>query len=495
MNAGLGVKAVVPADGVAGISVRTPIAIVFDGPIDPASVDGAIRITPPIGGDLRVVDPVSDAAQPSPSPGASGSAPGEPTGRSAGSILLFTPSNPLAQHTTYTVALAPVVERAGDPGQVAAGRTWTFTTGGETTSAQNQIAFLTARGGVRNVWLMNPDGSNPRQVTTELAPVSAYDVSSDGRSIAYAAGGVVRLLRLDGSDLATVTGDGQLDYAPTLAPGGEVVLLGRRDVAGTDLGWWLEPLPGASAGSQARQLIPYGAPPVGSVALTGDGLVVGPGVSPWADRAAFDPTGRWLLFVTADGRVIHADLATDRDGPTVAPLDLSSATGVPAWDATGRGVRRRRRGPHRHRPRPGRRHGRRPGGALPGRRSGRRRRTQRDRDARGRRTVTTSATRPSRTRPPDGPDERPRSARPNARLLPRRDDAAVQPGADRRSDAVGRDLAVRSGRTQSASAVDRRRRSALAAVSERSRRWGAAYLSSPDGFDPPLGRLIHSPAA
>ena len=338
VNAGLGVTTVVPADGVAGISVRTPIAIVFDGPIDPGSIDGAIRITPSIGGDLRVVDPVSDAAQPGPSPGASGAPAGSPTPTAPGStVLLFTPNNPLAQHTTYTVALSPVVRRSGDPGQVAAGRTWTFTTGGETTSAQNQIAFLSARGGVRNVWLMNPDGSNPRQVTTELAPVSAYDVSSDGRSMAYAAGGAVRLLRLDGSDLATLTDAGHLDYAPTLAPGGGAVLLGRRDAAGTDLGWWLEPLPGAPAGSQPRQLLPYGAPPVGSVGLSGDGLVAGPGVSPWADRAAFDPTGRWLLFVTADGRVVHADLATDGDGPTVGPLDLSSTTGVPAWDATGRG--------------------------------------------------------------------------------------------------------------------------------------------------------------
>ena len=49
--AGLGVELVVPADGVAGIGVRTPIAIIFDGPIDPASVVGAIRITPEIGGD------------------------------------------------------------------------------------------------------------------------------------------------------------------------------------------------------------------------------------------------------------------------------------------------------------------------------------------------------------------------------------------------------------------------------------------------------------
>ena len=34
-----------------------PIAVMFDGPIDPASVEGAIRITPEIGGDIQVVQP------------------------------------------------------------------------------------------------------------------------------------------------------------------------------------------------------------------------------------------------------------------------------------------------------------------------------------------------------------------------------------------------------------------------------------------------------
>ena len=390
----------------------------------------------------------------------------EPT-TAAGSILLFTPSNPLAQHTTYTVALAPVVERAGDPGQVAAGRTWTFTTGGETTSAQNQIAFLSARGGVRNVWLMNPDGSNPRQVTTELAPVSAYDVSSDGRSIAYAAGGVVRLLRLDGSDLATVTGDGPLDYAPTLAPGGEAVLLGRRDLAGT------RPrlVARAAARGARRQRRPGSCsrtvrPRVGSVALTGDGLVAGPGVSPWADRAAFDPTGRWLLFVTADGRVVHADLATDRDGPTVAPLDLSSATRRAGLGRDRPRVRRRRRGPHRHRPRPGRGDGRRPGGALPGRRPGRRRRHG------GIATLVAPSGdhlgyTPEPTRPPDALTSAPDLLDRSPGFAPDGMTLLFTPGPGRRPDGVGRDLAVRSRRPQPAPAVDGRRRSALAALGGR----------------------------
>ena len=82
-----------------------------------------------------------------------------------------------------------------------------------------------------------------------------------------------------------------MEYAPTLTPDGNSVLVGRRDVTGLDLGWWLEPLPGGSAPGPARQLMTTGAPPLDSAELTGDGLVPGPGVSPWASRASFDPTG------------------------------------------------------------------------------------------------------------------------------------------------------------------------------------------------------------
>jgi hypothetical protein len=329
--AGLGVDAVLPADGVAGIGVRTPIAIMFDGPIDPASIAGAVRITPEIGGDLRVADRISDTAVPSPDASSSPSA--EPASPSrVGSTLLFTPSGPLAQHTTYTVELAPIVTRAGDPGQVAAGRKWTFTTGGLTTSAQNQVAFLSDRGGIRNVWLMNPDGSNPRQITTELAPVSAYDVASDGRSLVFAAGGQVRQMPFDGSDLATLTSAGFLEYAPTLTADGGAVLVGRRDVSGEDLGWWLEPLPGGSAAGPARQVLIAGAPPPGSVELGGDGLVPGPGVGPWASRAAFDPTDHWLLLVLPDGRVAHVDLGPDEPGPSAVILGFSAPDGVPVWN-------------------------------------------------------------------------------------------------------------------------------------------------------------------
>ncbi len=335
--AGLGIESVVPADGVAGIGVRTPIAIVFDGPIDPASVADAIRITPAIPGEVQVVVPPSDlppaVPPPAPSDGAPSAPPAVPTPSPVpGSVLLFTPASPLAAHTTYTVELGPDVRRAGDPGQVAAGRSWTFTTGGQTASAQNQIAFLSPRGGVRNVWLMNPDGSNPRQITTELAPVSDYDVSSDGRSIVYATAGVVRVLRLDSGDLTTITAPGLFEYEPVLTPDGKSVLVGRRDPTGADLGYWLEPLPGADSAAAERQVLLDGAPPLGSSAFGGDGLVAGPGVSDWSHRAVFDPTGASFLLVDGQGRVPLVALDGASDVPTAVYQPLTNAIGGPAWD-------------------------------------------------------------------------------------------------------------------------------------------------------------------
>ena len=331
--AGLGVGSVVPADGVSGIGIRTPIAIVFDGPIDPTSVVGALRITPEVSGDARVVTPPSDVAVPVPAPSTSG----EPTSASpspadSGTVLLFTPSGPLAQHTTYTVELQPIVRSAADPDQVAAGRTWTFTTGGQPTTAQNQIAFLSARGAVRNVWLMNPDGSNPRQVTTELAPVTAYDVTSDGRSIVYAAGGAVRAMRLDTGAVTTLTAADQFEYAPVLAPGGEQVLLGRRDAVGADLGYWLVPMP--DAGGAERQVLPDGAPSLGSAAARGDGLDAGPNVSAWAGRAAFDPTGLTLVLVDGQGRVVRASLDPATPAPAAQFEPVTAPIGGPVWTGT-----------------------------------------------------------------------------------------------------------------------------------------------------------------
>src|SRR5450759_1309692 len=310
VEAGLAIRATVPAAGTAGIGIRTPITVAFDGAIDPTSVGGALRITPQVSGDIRVEDLPTDSPSTSSNVASDAPSTAPPGPAGAGTVLVFVPSGPLAPHTTYTVELGPVVRRAGSPGQVAPGRTWTFTTGGPTTSAQNQISFLSSRSGIRNVWLMNPDGSNPRQITTELAPVGEYDVSSDGRTIVYESAGAVTRMRLDGSDASRVTAAGRFEYAPALSPDGTEVLVGRSDAAGTDLGYWLVPLSNAPAGTRERQVVPDGAPQLGSSPLAGDGLVAGAGVSAWSRHATFEPTGRWLLLVDALGRVLRVDLAS-----------------------------------------------------------------------------------------------------------------------------------------------------------------------------------------
>src|SRR5207237_461635 len=121
------------ADAASGVSVRGPIAVAFDAPIDPGSVAGSLEITPPVGGSFSVVATPSDAAVVSPSPSES------PSGSPPGRLLLFTPDGALAAHTTYTVTLRPVIHRLGSAEQVASGGTWTFTTGQPATSAQNQV--------------------------------------------------------------------------------------------------------------------------------------------------------------------------------------------------------------------------------------------------------------------------------------------------------------------------------------------------------------------
>jgi murein tripeptide amidase MpaA len=62
-------------------------------------------------------------------------------------------------------------------GEAASAESWSFTTGEPISNALNQIAHLSDRGAVANVWLMNPDGSNQREATAELVPVRLTPVS------------------------------------------------------------------------------------------------------------------------------------------------------------------------------------------------------------------------------------------------------------------------------------------------------------------------------
>ncbi|HUF07304.1 MAG TPA: Ig-like domain-containing protein, partial [Candidatus Binatia bacterium] len=189
---GLVVEVSVPADGIDGVALTTSIAVIFDRPIDPGSVsDDLLTITPDVAGALDVVqlpdDPATDAG--------------------AGSMLRFAPSGDLAPNTTYEVELAPGITSTGG-GVLASPSAWTFTTGAPVTSVSNQVTFLSDRGGITNVWSMNPDGSGKRQLSSELTPVLDYAVAPDGSSLVLADGRRLVHQRPDGSDRRVLTDEG-----------------------------------------------------------------------------------------------------------------------------------------------------------------------------------------------------------------------------------------------------------------------------------------------
>jgi hypothetical protein len=312
---GLRALAVYPSPNVSGgISVQSKVAVVFDGPVDPGSIANSIQLAPPVSGSIALVSLPDDshvAVQPTPTPVGSGD-----------TVLVFTPSGPLAAHTSYTVTVSSGIR--GTDGQAAASQTWTFTTGESSTSALGQIAFLSNRSGVNNLWLMNPDGTDQREVTSELVPVTGYDISGDGTMVAYTAAGVVKVIGI-GGDLRYTTAAGRYEYAPAFTADGTGLIIGRRDATGADLGYWRIPI---VSGADQKQLLPSGAPLLGSVELGGNGLIESAGLPSWAARAAFSDDDNWMLVVRGSDNAVELVDLTGAQQPVTINL---IGSGRPVW--------------------------------------------------------------------------------------------------------------------------------------------------------------------
>ena len=95
VSSGLRPSVLVPADGTDGIAPTSPIAVIFDLPVDPESLTGGelLTITPDVAGSLALVD-------------ANGEEPADP--RDA-VILRFAPSGPLPPNTTFDVQLGTAI--------------------------------------------------------------------------------------------------------------------------------------------------------------------------------------------------------------------------------------------------------------------------------------------------------------------------------------------------------------------------------------------------
>jgi hypothetical protein len=306
---GLSAETVIPADGVSGIAVTTPIAILFDRPLDPDSVNGdLLTINPPLAGSLDVVA----------APGAAD------LGEAGRRILRFQPSGPLDPNTTYDVTLAPGLlgaDGAGLPGGLA----WSFTTGAPTATVSNQVVFLSERAGISNLWAMNADGSNQRQLSSELSPVIDYAVSPDGRSFITGNGAAIVWQRADGSARRVLTDPGDVEFDPAYSPDGNAITFGRADPAiGTSLGLWMRDADGSDPRRVELPSDSRASPLPSASAPTRVPLLRAPRMS---------PDGTALAFVDEAGRVAILDLELEQ--LTLVPFDALSE---PIWLADGSGV-------------------------------------------------------------------------------------------------------------------------------------------------------------
>jgi hypothetical protein len=280
--AGLVVETVVPADGAAGISVGTSIALVFDQALDPDSVDDdLLTIAPAIAGSLDVVA----------SPGAAGM-------RDASSrILRLQPSGPLDPNTTYEVTLAPGLRGVDDAG-MPEGLTWTFTTGAPTATLSNQVVFISDRAGIPNLWAMNPDGSNQRQLSVELSPITSYAVSPEGRTFITGDGAAIIWQRADGSARRLLTDPGVVEFDAAYSPDGALIAFARADpVLGSSLGLWVRD----ADGSDPRPI----ELPATTLPSPSDGEPV---AVPLLRAPRISPDGTAVAFVDEAGRVSIFDL-------------------------------------------------------------------------------------------------------------------------------------------------------------------------------------------
>ena len=284
---GLAIETLVPADGVDGIALATPIGVVFDRPIDPGSVeDDLFAITPEVAGSLEIFPLPGDG----------------PAEDGSGRVVRFVPSGPLPPTTTFEVELAPGVASA-DGGGLAEAVRWSFTTGPPPSAISNQITFLSDRSGIANVWSMNPDGTGQRQLSAELVPILDYAVAPDGGSVMVADGRRLIFLRTDGSERRILTGEGHWEADPTYAPSGDRVAFARIDAAtGRGLGLWEWEIGSGDAEP---------------IELPAD-VRESPAPSPSAEDAGsyraprYAPDGQALAFVDATGAVGVLELPAQR---------------------------------------------------------------------------------------------------------------------------------------------------------------------------------------
>jgi Tol biopolymer transport system component len=162
-----------PRSGAQFVSSRAPVRLTFNRPMDHASVESALQLTP---------------AQPG-------------TFDWQGQTLTYIPAEPWPLSSTVTISLAGGRSQRGLPllGNVS----WTFTV------AERRLAYLAGTSDP-NLWISTVrGGADPQALTSEPVGVYDYGISPDGTQIAYGArradgGADLRLVNVDGSGITNL---------------------------------------------------------------------------------------------------------------------------------------------------------------------------------------------------------------------------------------------------------------------------------------------------
>jgi TolB protein len=118
-----------------------------------------------------------------------------------------------------------------------------------------RIAFVSSRSGALQIWLMNADGSDQHQLTRSAGTNYFPTWSPDGSRIAFRSdrdgNPEIYSMRADGSDVQRLTDDAAIEFSPNWGPDGRIVFVSNKNTGGKASLWVMD-----GDGSDQHRLTP-----------------------------------------------------------------------------------------------------------------------------------------------------------------------------------------------------------------------------------------------
>jgi Tol biopolymer transport system component len=274
-----------PTAGAQNVSSQAHLQLTFNRPMNQASVETALQMTPPLPGAFAW----------------------------EGNSVTFTPAQPWPLNSTITITLMSGAIKSAQGLPLLGEHQWTFTVGGK------RLAYLT--GQIPNLWIITSgEEASPRPITTEAIGIYDFAISPDGTHFLYSAlradgGADLRAVSLEGTDPTDFLAcPGAACLAPAFAPNGKRIAYERHTL-----------VPGLKqAATFGDSHVHLYTPATGTDEVLGD---------PTEGETLFPrwgPDGRLSYFDTARQAIVIQDIAS---GSVTYVPDLSGEMGT--WSPDG----------------------------------------------------------------------------------------------------------------------------------------------------------------